>query len=77
MRDGPEAWYEGEYAGETYTVQVFPAVGAIAPRGKRQVLLQIRFRGMTEDFIELVPRSFTEVFIHRTVRRLIDEAWPS
>jgi hypothetical protein len=77
MRDGPEASYEGEYAGEIYTVQVFPVAGAIAPRGKRQVLLRIRFRGITEDLVELVPRSFTEVFIHTAVRRLIGEAWPS
>jgi hypothetical protein len=76
MLDGPEASYEGEYGGETYTVQVFTAAG-LAPRGKRQVLLRIRFRGMTEDFVEMVPRSFTEVFIHTAVRRLISEAWPT
>jgi len=58
------------------TWPVVPAVG-LAPRGKRQVVLRIRFRGLTEEFVELVPRSFTELYIHSAVRRLIDEAWPS
>lgn len=75
MQDGPEAAYEGEYEDEPYTVQVFPAAG-VAPRGKRQVVLRIRFRGTTEDFLELVPRSFTELFIHTAVHRLVGEAWP-
>jgi hypothetical protein len=76
MQHGQEASYDGEYGAETYTVQVFRAAG-LAPRGKRQVVLRIRFRGITEDFVELVPRSFTELHIHSAVRRLIDEAWPS
>ena len=63
--------------GRDLHVQVFQTADAIAPRGKRQVLLRIRFRRITEDFVELVPRSFTEVFIHRTVRRLIGETWPN
>jgi hypothetical protein len=52
MQDGAEASYDGEYGGETFTVQVFAAAG-VAPRGERQVLLRIRFRGITEDFVGL------------------------
>lgn len=76
MQDGPESVYKGEYGGETYTVQVFAAAG-VAPRGKREALLRIRFRGITEDFVEFVPRSFTEPYIHTAARRLIADAWPS
>ena len=46
-------------------------------RGKRHVLLRIRYRGKTEDFVEEVPRAFTEIYIRTVVRRLIAEYWPS
>jgi hypothetical protein len=69
--------YDGEIGENTYTVQVLPAVAGAAPKGKRNVLLRIRFREQTHDFIEQVPRSYSEVYIRDVVRRLIAEYWPS
>ena len=76
MSDGPDAAYVGEYDGETYTVQVIPTETKGVARGKRQVVLRIRYRGRTEDVVELVPRAFTEPAVHTIVRRLIAEQWP-
>ena len=73
----PEAAYDGEHEGDTYTVQIFPTETKAAPRGKRQVMLRVRYRRRTADFVEVVPRSFTEPFLHTLVRRLIDERWPA
>jgi hypothetical protein len=75
--NGPDAGYDGEVGDETYTVQVFPAVAGAAKRGKRRVLLRVRYRGKTQDFVEEVPRSYTELYIRTVVRRLIAEYWPS
>jgi hypothetical protein len=74
--DGPEATYDGEIGDDVYTVQVLPTEGAV-PRGKRKVLLRIRYQGRTEDFVETVPRAFTELYIRTVVRRLIAEYWPT
>ncbi len=75
--DGPEATYEGEIGEDVYTVQVLPLdVGAV-PKGKRQVLLRIRFRGKTQDVVEEVPRHFTELYVRKMVRRVIAEYWPT
>jgi hypothetical protein len=61
----------------SYTVQVFPAVAGAAKRGKRHLLLRVRYRGKTQDFVEEVPRSYTELYIRTVGRRLIAEYWPS
>jgi hypothetical protein len=76
MANPVTAEYIGEHEGQDYTVQVMPAAD-VAPRGKQHVVLRIRFRGITEDFSELIPRSFTEGFIHTRVRLLIADTWPS
>ena len=76
MPDHVETEFAGEHAGQNYTVQVLPTAD-VAPRGKRHVVLRIRFRGATEDFVELIPRTLTEAFIHTTVRGLIADTWPS
>jgi hypothetical protein len=76
-RDGPEATYDGEVGEDVYTVQVLPMETGAVPKGKRQVLLRIRFRGTTQDVVEEVPRHFTELYVRNMVRRLIAEYWPS
>jgi hypothetical protein len=75
--DGPEVTYDGEVENQTYTVQVFPTESRAVSRGKQQVLLRVRYRGRTEDFVEMVPRSFTELAVHTIVRRLISDRWPT
>ena len=75
--DGSQAAYVGEYEGETYTVVVIPTETLGAPRGKRRVVLRTRYRGRTEDFVELVSRTFTERSVHTLVRRLIAQEWHS
>ena len=70
---GPELAYDGEYDNETYTVQVLPSGTAEGTR--REVVPRVRFRGRTENFPEVVPRSFTETYIHDVVHRLLDKHW--
>jgi hypothetical protein len=74
--DGAEVTYEGEIGEDVYTVQVLGVEGVAVSKGKRQVLLRIRFRGKTQDFVEEVPRQFTELYVRTVVRRLIAEYWP-
>lgn len=69
----PELAYDGEYEDETYTVQVLPAGNVEATQ--RAVVLRVRFRGRTENFPEIIPRSFTEAYIHEVVHRLLAKHW--